>query len=421
MKKSLFTFYSFILIIISCFVLPGFIKASGASLYLSPASGSFLVGSTFNVSILTNTGDNNINAVKANLKFDPKKLQIASPTAGKSFISVWIAQPGYSNILGTANFQGGVPSPGINTSAGLVSTITFRVVAPGITTVSLLDSSQVLLNDGQGTDILTSLGKGVYNLNLAPPEGPEVFSLTHPDQNKWYRNNNVSFAWQKENRVDDFSYSLDNDFYGIPDDIPEGGATSVSYSDVQDGVWYFHVKAKKGDVWGGVSHYLVQIDQTMPAKFSLVFEPSLANNLVAKEPIVSFITTDSLSGIDHFEIKTIDLKNKSDQDTGFFVEVDSPYRLPLTEYGDYLVVVRVYDKAMNWRDISQEIEVAPINKVFYLSLKGISFFGLFLSWFELLIPLLLIIVFIIYWRWRKHNQIKQKQIKMRELNNTNAK
>jgi hypothetical protein len=286
----------------------GFAKADNASLYFSPNQGTFFVGSTFDVSVFVNTGGNDINAIKVDFKFDSKKLQIASPTAGKSFISVWAAQPAYSNILGTASFQGGVPSPGINTSSGLVSTITFRAIAPGETFISFSDSSQVLLDDGKGTNVLSSLGKGAYNLIIPPPEGPDVFSSTHSDQNKWHKNNNPTFSWGREQGVEDFSYSIDCDYQGVPDNISEGNHTSVSYNDLADGIWYFHIKAKKGGQWGGTSHYFTQIDTTEPANFSLEFEPKLKSPvMVSKEPIVSFITTDAFSGIDHYELKAIDL------------------------------------------------------------------------------------------------------------------
>ena len=49
---------------------PQGVKAEGASLYLSPQTGTFFVGSTFDVSIFVNTNENNINAVKVDLKFD---------------------------------------------------------------------------------------------------------------------------------------------------------------------------------------------------------------------------------------------------------------------------------------------------------------------------------------------------------------
>lgn len=385
------------------FVKPAF--AGGASLYLSPSTGTFFIGSTFDISIFVNTGGNNVNAVKVDLKFDSGKIQIASPTAGKSFIEVWVAQPAYSNIKGTASFQGGVPSPGINTSSGLVSTITFRAIAPGKAAISISDSSQVLLDDGMGTDILSSSSRGEYQLVIPPPEGPKVFSTTHPDQNRWYRNNNPSFGWEKEGGVTDFSYSIDHSSYGTPDNISEGDQTSVSYSDLEDGVWYFHVKAEKAGVWGGVSHYLVQIDSTPPADFTIEVDPIFgAGTLTSQRPWISFITTDALSGLDHYEIKTVNLTRPQEERIGFFLEASSPYQLPLTEPGEYEVVVRAFDVAGNWRDVSRKIEIISAGKPFYVTKGGVNIFGIFLKWWQAGLVLLVLIggILFLVFRWRRN-------------------
>ena len=393
---------------------PQGVKAEGASLYLSPQTGTFFVGSTFDVSIFVNTNENNINAVKVDLKFDQRKLQIASPTAGRSFIAVWISQPTFSNIAGTATFQGGVPSPGINTSSGLVSTITFRATNPGEAVVSILDSSRVLLDDGKGTNILSSVGRGVYTIAIPPPEGPKVFSPTHPDQNKWYSNNSPTLSWEKEEGVTDFSYGIDDSFYGIPDNISEGDHTSVSFADLEDGIWYFHIKAKKGNAWGGITHYILLIDTLPPAVFTLSFEPILRSPVMTtREPIVSFITTDSLSGISHYELKLIDLtKAPQKKETGFFVEVSSPYQLPSLATGECEVIVRAFDRAMNWQDSSKKIEVIPIEKIFYITKRGINIWTIFLPWKILILiflPLIIVILIIAFW-WRKRQKnLRQKR------------
>ncbi len=416
MKKAFYILFIFILF----FIAAPSTRGDGASLYFSPTAGTFFVGSTFDVSIFVNTGGNSINTVKVDLKFDPKKLQIASPTAGRSFISVWISQPTYSNIEGTVSFQGGAPSPGINTSAGLVSTITFRAIAPGETIISILDSSQILLNDGEGTDVLSSLGRAVYKVVIPPPAGPGVSSYTHPDQNKWYKNNSPNFSWEKEEGAIDFSYSIDNNFYGTPDNISEGDHTTVSYADLEDGIWYFHIKAKKGKSWGGVSHYLVQIDTTPPATFSLVFEPALKSPvLISKEPIVSFITTDALSGLDHFELKTIDLrKTLEKKGTGFFVEVSSPYKLPLLNSGEYEIIVRAYDRAMNWLDASKRIDVIPTEKAFYITKRGINIWTIFLVWWKVILILIffiLLILIIIFYRQKIYSRLHQRKKILKEV------
>ncbi len=418
MKNS---FQLLILIILAVFF-PLVGQAAGASLYFSPASGSFFVGSTFNVSIFANTNGEDINAVEVNLKFDPAKLQIASPTAGKSFIEIWVAQPAYSNAQGIMSFIGGIPSPGINTSAGLISTVTFRVVAPGETSVVFLDSCKVLRNDPDGTDILTSKGRGVYNLLVPPPEGPAVFSLTHSDANKWYKNNNPTFSWEKEEGVADFSYSFNRESGDVPDNVAEGDYSSVSYGDVEDGIWYFHVKAEKAGVWGGTSHFVVQIDSSAPAVFEPVVDP--AAKTAVKQPIVSFITTDALSGIDHYEFKYIDItKDKKEKTSGFFIEVATPHRLPTLEEGRYLVIIRAYDKAGNWQEGTVKIEIFP--EGFSLNKKGIRYKCIFIYWWIPILLLIIIIIMLIYLLSRRYRRLKteekkQREVKMR-LENSNKK
>jgi len=393
-------------------MLPRTIQAAGASLYLSPNSGTFFVGSTFDVSVFLNTGGEDINAVEVNLKFDPAKLQVASPTSGKSFIEIWISQPSYSNIKGMLSFIGGIPSPGINSSSGLVSTITFRAIASGETSILFLDSSKVLRNDSKGTDALTSKGRGVYLLRIPPPEGPKVFSSTHPDQNKWYKNNNPTFSWEKEEGVTDFSYSFDQDATGVPDNVSEGDHTSISYSDVKDGMWYFHVKAKKGEVWGGTSHYLVKIDTSSPAAFVPKVEPSAKTS--EKQPLVSFITTDAFSGIDYYQLKYIDITaERKGEDTGFFTEVVSPNKLPALEVGDYLVIVRAYDIAGNWKEGSAKIQIYPRGIIF--TKKGIQFMWVIFPWWLILLILLAIIILALIISLKKRRDLMKEENDLKKL------
>ena len=75
---------SFLLVVFS--VLPRITEAAGGSLYFAPSKGSFLVGSTFSISIFIDTKGNKINAVQVDLKFPPDILQVTTPTAGESCI-----------------------------------------------------------------------------------------------------------------------------------------------------------------------------------------------------------------------------------------------------------------------------------------------------------------------------------------------
>ena len=115
---------------------------TGALLFLSPKIGTFLTGSTFDVSIFVDTAISEINSVEVNLKFPPDKLQIVKPSAGGSFISIWASPPGYSNKKGTLSFVGGLPNPGIKTSSGLIARVTFRAKNSGTAKIEILPSEE---------------------------------------------------------------------------------------------------------------------------------------------------------------------------------------------------------------------------------------------------------------------------------------
>lgn len=401
-------------------LLPTSVHAAGASLYLSPASGTFLVGSTFNVSIFVNTGDNHINTMSIDLKFDPNKLQVASPTAGKSFISIWAAPPSFSNTEGLISFKGGIPSPGINTSSGLISTVTFRAAAPGRTAIKILESSEAYLNDGAGSIVPVSTSQGIYEITIPPPEGPMVQSSTHPDPNKWYKNSNPVFAWDKEEGVTDFSYSLDQIPDSAPDNISEGGSATISYSDLKDGIWYFHIKAKKAGLWGGISHYFVQIDNSPPADFVLKIDPALRiPDTTTKNPTLSFLTTDSVSGLSHYEIKIVNLSQvEHSGEGGFFMEAGSPYRVPTDQPGEYEIVVRAYDWAGNYREVSKKIEIIDVVRLFYVSRQGLGVFGFFFYWWQMILFIVILCAAVLFfvWLWRKkHNRLDEQKRAIEEL------
>lgn len=210
----------------------------------------------------------------------------------------------------------------------------------------------------------------------------------------------------KGDGVTDFSYGIDLDSQGVPDNISEGGNTSISYSNLEDGTWYFHVKAEKENVWGGASHYVALIDSTPPASFSIKVDPSEKTSTA--QPIISFLTTDSLSGIDHYEIKTVDItagrENKNDS---FFVETSSPYQLPRLEIGKYMVVARAYDKAGNWRDESVKIEIVPEGTS--VTGKGVWTDGSLFSWWPFLLAILILVIIIfllLVILWKKEKKQK---------------
>lgn len=61
--------------------IPG--AALAATLSLSPSSGTFMVGSTFEASLFLNTEGKSVNALDITLSFPAEKLQLVSPPGGE--------------------------------------------------------------------------------------------------------------------------------------------------------------------------------------------------------------------------------------------------------------------------------------------------------------------------------------------------
>lgn len=336
--------------------------AEGASLKISPLTGTYEVGGTVDVSFLVDTGGDAINAVQADIVFPPDKLQVVNPVASTSFISIWVTAPTYSNTDGTIHFQGGLPNPGIKTSGGVISTVTFRIKSPGSATLRFSPTSQVLRNDGQGTNILTSSGTATFKLNNPPPAGPLVTSPTHPDNNQWYNNPQVQFTWQPVEGATGYSYSFDQTDKSTPDQAVDTAVSSASVKATTDGVWYFHVRAFT-DAWGGTTSYAVKIDASPPAAFT----PKLDSTLITIQDSTTlrFLTSDGASGIDHYEVRQVTIGAKQASNT-LFVEASSPYVVNPLPAGKFQFQVRAFDRAGNSSDGTVELTVTA---------GGLSFFA----------------------------------------------
>jgi len=368
--------------------LPAVTEAQESSLSIYPQTGSFTVDSTFDVSIFLNTGGNNINAVQADLRFNPERLQVVTPTKELSAVETWTFPPSFSNSKGTISLRGGFPSAGINTSQGLISTITFEAISSGETVVNFLDSSKVLLSDEKGTDILSSVNKGTYHIILSPSKGPEIFSETHPDQNKWYRNNFPTFSWNEIRGATGYSCELNDDPYGEPNNDIDTESTFISFKEVEDGIKYFHLKAKKGEVWGGTSHFKIKIDQTPPQEFEPYLEPfslTFGNYL-----LIYFDTKDSLSGIDRYEVRIADFTDPKDVVLSGWTRQESPFRFTKGKSGTFRVLVRVFDKAGNLQE--GNIRVRTFGSLLTIVSGGIQIRGAFIPWW-----LIYFLVGIILW------------------------
>ncbi|QTL97138.1 hypothetical protein GM661_03685 [Iocasia frigidifontis] len=78
----------------------------------------------------------------------------------------------------------------------------------------------------------------------------------------------------------------------------------------------------------------VLVDTVPPAAFTVQAKP--ADWSANTQPVISFETSDQTSGISHYELKI---------DEGAYLEVASPYQLPVQPDGEHLVTVKAIDNA----------------------------------------------------------------------------
>jgi hypothetical protein len=318
---------------------------SKAELFFSPASATFQEHSTFEIPIYINTKGRSVNTVELHVKFDPTRLRVVKPSGGTSIIGYWVGVPSYNNAAGTIDLSGMIPN-GISTESGLVFTITFEAVAPGNAAVTILESSRVLMNDGLGTPAQLSFNRGVYSIAPKPPDGVAVFSDTHPFQDHWYNNASPAFAWNKDPGITGFSIALDNTPTTVPEATVNYTDTIKGYTDLGNGVWYFHIRALKNGVWGATTHYAAKIDTSPPASFVPTIDYLTAT--AVSRFLISFFTTDAVSGIDHYEVGIID-RDATANSSPVFVQAESPFQLPIEQARAH-VIVRAFDRAGNVRD-----------------------------------------------------------------------
>lgn len=319
----------------------------------TPRSGTFIEGSTFEVPIIINTYGVSVNAVEIKVSYDPSHLAIVLPSGGKSIIGVWAEPPSFDNTNGTASYVGIIPD-GIVTDAGLVGAITFKAIRSGTASLAIQGTSNIFLNDGVGSPAEVDRSRATYTIIPRPVEGVEIYSETHPSQSEWYNNNSPIISWDTLPGAEGYSVVLDTYPATIPSNEVTNTETSEVYRNLGDGLWYFHVKALKDGGWGNTSHFLIRIDTSPPADFKPEIDFVLASAALVKRALVTFFTTDALSGLDRFEVGVID-KRESTTVSPVFIETESPFQVPLDDRGNVRVIVRAIDNAGNIRDESIDV------------------------------------------------------------------
>jgi hypothetical protein len=366
------------------------VKAAGATIFLSPKSGTYKVGKSFKVSVMLNSGGGvGVNAAEGTLKFDRNYISVSSVSYSSSIFELWTTKPAYSNARGDITFAGGSPDA-YKGAGGTIFTITFNVLKSGTANVTI-SSGLALAADGQGTNILSGFGSGKYTLeeesapkpetpkpapaetpaqtpvkksdtvkkdtsnlsNLILPPAPKINSATHPEEEKWYPNNTPEFNWKLLSDVIGISYILTASSTTNPGEKTVGISESKKYDITKDGMWYFHIRYQNKNGWGPPSHRKALLDATPPLPFSAKVD--FNGDPTNPTPSINFKTTDLTSGMDLYRVFLDGAQQefKANDFKGAFV---TSILLP----GEHTLNISASDKAQNISSTTLKFFVDPL-------------------------------------------------------------
>lgn len=325
------------------------------------------VGDTFVVDVILDSEGEEVNVVDATIIFSDDTLEVVDVSGGGSPIDLWPVEPNFSNEAGVVSFTGGITS-GFN-GTGVVMSITFRAGEEGLAHVSFQDNSQVLLNNGAGTQTALVLTPVNYQIVQRPRGLPTITSGTHPKQNRWYNSDVLAFGWPTGKGAV-FSYALSRDPLAEPFAPSNAPIGEVRYESVGEGIFYFLLQQKlEGESeFGPRAVHRVMVDKTPPELFELEIID------LHGEKYVIFTTSDAISGVDHYEL----LKTKV-EGAGIWRRAVSPYLLDEEALGG-IIKVKAVDKAGNERVVEAREAFAPTPyDIFFLIIIAATL--LFITWF----------------------------------------
>lgn len=226
----------------------------GVVLYLEPSTGNYQPGDTFGLEIKIDTEGECINVIEGNLKFSQDILKGVDFSRGKSIITLWVKSPEINQESGLISFSGGIPNgycgrvPGDPGVSNLLGKIIFRVPEmiigkpdENLAEIKFLDTCQVFLNDGKGTEAGLNTKGAIFNILTEKLEVPS------------------KDEWQEEIKKDNTPPEAFKAEIGRDPAIFEGKYfITFSTTDKQTGIDHYEIKEGKRDWQVVISPYVLE-------------------------------------------------------------------------------------------------------------------------------------------------------------------
>ncbi|HEU0050707.1 MAG TPA: hypothetical protein VFQ60_01470, partial [Patescibacteria group bacterium] len=205
----------------------------------------------------------------------------------------------------------------------------------------------------------------------------------------------LTATWVLPAGITQVNASVDNNPASIPANSLDHDH-SMTVTDLEDGVWYVHVRLHNVNGWSQTAHFRVQVDATAPT--GLQVKEVSSDGLDAKARF--FIqAADQTSGIDHFEIVIDNGAPISWKDGDAHI-----FSTPNISSGKHTILVKAIDRAGNFASQSQEFETTAAAVPTYVVQLNLNWFVYFLLIILMFLVLLLTVLIFLHMRTRHHLQ-----------------
>ncbi len=331
------------------------------------------LGDTFTIDVIAYPNGELIDTARSIVQFNADMLELQYYELGSVFPNM--APGNYVDNSDGFVSMGGYLKGTQTSSDGVHATIAFKSKMAGSSSLSFIEGTKMisvgeekvdLSGSGQATIYVEAVaveeipeyqaimaeielpGESVVEINEETGEEVEVqsrlriISSTHPNQNVWQALNNIQMAWgitgEPSVEIVEYNSSFNKEPQADPGSEHVASDTTVSIEEVEDGIWYFHIKALLADgSYTDPAHYRILIDTEAPNPVVPVLDFDTIE--VGKGVYLRFRTTDQNSGVEFYEINIGSQKYQTDLNEMLVSDLKA---------GKHKITVAAYDHAGNW-------------------------------------------------------------------------
>ncbi len=302
------------------------------------------------IGIRITTGGETVNAAQVFIRFDPAQVRIDDILMEHSFCDTQLVlQKDINNRKGLVALACFKPD-GSSADRLTLAELVVSPLRPGVATLKFTSDSGVFANDGLGTNVLRLAIDGAYQFLPLSSLRTEttIFSFTHPNPTRWYRNNRIHLEWTNPTGETKFAYALDKKPDSIPENSRTTDRTSVDLVAPDDGIYYFHLRPLHDGRNAATSHLKIQVDTTPPPPPRIqTNEAAISNGDI---PRLKFIDDgDPMSGLQ----KKYYIRFRE----GVWLPVLQDLNLPFLTTGQYKISLRIFDNAGNHSEASTMLNI----------------------------------------------------------------